>query len=41
MGSLGQIGEVGGKEVYVLIGHTLIGLTDSVFHYMFESRVYR
>ena len=22
-----------------MIGHTLIGLTDGVFHYMFESQV--
>ena len=37
-GNLGQIREIGGKGVYVSIGHTLIGLTDGVFHYMFESQ---
>ena len=34
-----EIREIGGKGVYVLIGHTSIGLTGGVFHYIFESQV--
>ena len=34
-----ELREIGGKGVYVLIGHTSIGLTNGVFHYIFESQV--
>ena len=36
-GNIVMIREIGGKGVYVLIGHTSIGLDDGVFLGMFES----
>ena len=37
-GNLCQIRKIDSERVYVLIGHTSIGLTDSVFHYICESQ---